>query len=190
MARKKKPESRIPQELIKQLVRDHYKSPADMLGPDGLLKEFTAAIVNAAMEAELTHHLGYESGEKPPADETNRRNGKSQKTVRTDHGSVEIETPRDREGSYEPILIEKHQREFKGFDDKILALYARGMSTRDIVGTIKDVYAVEISPDLVSRVADEILKELNEWQMRPLDEVYPVVWVDGLHVKIREKSKV
>lgn len=187
--RRRKPPGRIPQEVLDQLL-EGYTSPEDLTGPDGILKELTAALVNRAMESEMTEHLGYESGEQPPEDQENRRNGEGAKRVRSGYGELDVEVPRDREGSFEPQLIPKHQRHFDGFDDKILAMYGRGMSVRDIRGHLEEIYGVEVSPDLISRVTDGVLEELQSWRTRPLDRVYCVVYLDALVVKIRDKAGV
>jgi putative transposase len=176
-------------ELIDELLRQ-YGGSAGVTGPEGLLKDLTRAVVNRAMEAELTHHLGYEAGEPPPPEHSNRRNGKTRKTVRTGQGPVQIEVPRDREGSFEPQIIPKHQRQFDGFDDKILSMYARGMSTREIRAHLQEIYGVEVSADLISRVTDSVLEELTAWQSRPLERVYLVVYLDALVIKVRDKSGV
>lgn len=167
-----------------------YGGSAGVTGPEGLLKELTRRLVNRAMEGELTHHLGYEPGEEPPAEQDNRRNGKGRKRVRTGQGPIEVEVPRDRDGSFEPQLIAKHQRQFDGFDDKILSMYARGMSTREIRDHLEEIYGVEVSPDLISRVTDGVIEELTAWQSRPLERVYLVAYLDALVVKVRDKSGV
>lgn len=179
----------VPREVLDQLLAD-YRQPEDLIGPDGLLKQLMGALISRAMEAELTHHLGYEAGESPPPDQANRRNGKTQKQVRTELGSVAIDVPRDREGSFEPQLVPKHQRHFDGFDDKILSMYARGMSVREIRAHLAEVYGVQVSPDLISRATDAVIDELRQWQCRPLEPVYLVVYVDALMVKIRDKTGV
>jgi putative transposase len=160
------------------------------LDPEGLLRELTRSLVNCAMEAEFSHHLGYAQGELPSQEEGNRRNGKSDKTVRTGHGPIQIEIPRDREGSFEPKLIPKHSRQFSGFDDKIVSMYARGMTMREIVAHLQEIYGVQVSPDLISRVTDAVVEELQLWQSRPLESVYLVVYLDALVLKIRDKSGV
>ena len=187
--RDEKPAQRIPKELIDQLF-SVAGGPQGLTGPDGLLKQLTSALVNRALEAEMSNHLGYENGEEPPDDQPNRRNGRRIKKVRTDRGHFDVEVPRDRAGSFEPKLIAKHQRSFDGFDDKILSMYARGMSTRDIERHLLELYGVNVSPDLVSRVTDAVVDELKEWQSRPLDAVYPIVYIDALVVKIRDQGKV
>ncbi|NDC39390.1 MAG: IS256 family transposase [Proteobacteria bacterium] len=179
----------LPNELIDQLLAV-AGGGAGLTGPDGLLKKLTAALVNRALNAEMTHHLGYETGESPPSEQDNRRNGRRIKHVRTDRGEISVEVPRDRAGTFEPQLVGKHQRSFDGFDDKILSLYARGMTTRDIQRHMEELYGVEVSPDLISRVTDSVLDELAEWQGRPLESVYPIVYIDALVVKIRDQGKV
>lgn len=179
----------LPPELVEQLFAA-AGGPDGLTGPDGLLKQLTAALVNRALEAEMTDHLGYEKGDEPPGEQPNRRNGRREKTLRTERGDINIEVPRDRKGSFEPKLVGKHQRSFDGFDDKILSMYARGMTTRDIQRHLKELYGVDVSPDLVSRVTDAVIDELNAWQSRPLDAVYPIVYLDALMVKIRDQGVV
>ena len=176
-------------ELLDELLEEYGGSPG-VTGPDGLLKELTRAVVNRAMNAELTHHLGYESGQTPPSEQRNRRNGKGAKTVRTDQGPLEIDVPRDRDGTFEPQLVPKHQRHFDGFDDKILSMYARGMTTREIRAHLEEIYGVAVSPDLISRVTDAVVDELTAWQGRPLERVYLVAYLDALVIKVRDKSGV
>lgn len=176
-------------DLIDQLVKE-AGGPEGVKGPNGLLRKLTAAIVNRVLEAEMAEHLGYDSGEEPPADQGNRRNGHRPKQVRTERGIIEVEVPRDRGGTFEPKLIGRHQRSFDGFDDKVLSMYARGMSTRDIKRHLHELYGVDVSPDLISRVTDAVVDELTEWQNRPLEAVYPIVYIDALVVKIRDQGKV
>ena len=179
----------LPKELIDQLLAA-AGGGAGLTGPDGLLKKLTAALVNRALDAEMSEHLGYDSGERPPPEQGNRRNGRRTKQVRTERGDIAVEVPRDRAGTFEPRLVGKHQRSFDGFDDKILSMYARGMTTRDIQRHLEELYGVDVSPDLISRVTDAVLDELNEWQSRPLESVYPIVYIDALVVKIRDQGKV
>ena len=186
---KKPAEPRIRPELIEELMAN-YKSPEDLTGPDGLLKELTAALVNRAMGAELDHHLGYAPGEAPPEGETNRRNGKRSKKLRSDQGTLEIEVPRDRESSFEPQIVPKHQRHFDGFDDKILSMYARGMTTREIQAHLEEIYGVEVGASLISKVTDAVVDEMRNWQQCPLECCYPIVYIDALVAKIRDKSGV
>lgn len=177
----------IRQELLDELLKD-YKSPEDLLGQGGLLKELTKALVEKALDGELTHHLGYPKHSVSKND--NARNGKSKKGLLTGHGKMEIVSPRDRNGSFEPELVKKRQTRFDGFDDKILSMYARGMTVREIQGHLEDIYAVEVSPDLISSVTDSVLDEVKAWQDRPLDAVYPIVFMDALRVKIRDNGHV
>jgi putative transposase len=179
----------IPEELIDQLLAN-YSRPEDLTGEDGLFKQLKKALIERALGAELTEHLGYEKGDPAGRGSGNSRNGASAKTLLTEEGEVKIAVPRDRAGSFEPKLVAKGQTRFDGFDDKILSLYARGMSVREIQGHLLELYGVEVSPDLVSRVTDAVLDEVREWQNRPLDPVYPVVFFDALRVKIRDEGLV
>ena len=181
--------SGIPKELLDQLLSS-AGGEAALKDPQGLLQELTAAVVGRALEAELDEHLGYGSGETPPEEQSNRRNGRGRKRLRTSQGEVEVAIPRDREGTFEPQLVPKHQRQFAGFDDKILAMYARGMTVRDIRAHLEEMYGVEVSPDLISRVTDSVVDELRVWQSRPLESVYCIVYLDALVVKIRAKGVV
>jgi transposase-like protein len=157
---------------------------------DAAVRRFKKAIIERALGGELTHHLGYPPGGAKPEDSTNHRNGTGSKTVLTDDGPLGIAVPRDRDGTFEPRFIPKHERRFTGFDDKILALYARGMTVREIQGFLADMYAVEVSPDLISTVTDGIVAEVMAWQSRPLERLYPVVFFDALRVKIRDEATV
>ena len=187
--RKQASKSPFPEELLDQLMSG-YTSPEDLTGPDGLLKTLTKALVERAMTAELGQHLGYERGAAPPESQANRRNGTSKKTLRTDQGPVIVDVPRDRDGSFEPQIVGKHQRQFNGFDDKILSMYARGMSVRDIRAHLEEIYGVNVSPDLISRATDEIVAELTAWQNRPLEPLYLVAYIDAMVIKIRDKGVV
>lgn len=184
-----RPSAKLRPELVEELLAA-AGGPQGLTGADGLLKQLTAALVNRALEAEMSDHLGYESREEPPTEQTNRRNGHRTKKVRSDQGVMDVDVPRDREGSFEPKLVGKHQRVFDGFDDKILSMYARGMSTRDIRAHLHELYGVDVSPDLISRVTDAVVDELTEWQGRALDAVYPIVYIDALMVKVRDQGKV
>jgi transposase-like protein len=152
--------------------------------------DFKKAVIERAMGAELSHHLGYRPGEARPEGQGNHRNGTTGKTVLTDDGPVRLELPRDRDGSYEPILIPKHERRFTGFDDKIVAMYARGMTVREIRGFLAEQYGTEVSPEFISSVTEEVMAEVTAWQNRPLELMYPVVFFDALRVKIREDALV
>jgi putative transposase len=179
----------ITPELLDRLLAN-YTKPEDLLGEDGLLKQLKKALVERALGAELSEHLGYEKGDPAGRGSGNNRNGFSAKTVLTDDGELEISVPRDRAGTFEPQLIPKGQTRFDGFDDKILSLYARGMTVREIQGHLAELYGVDVSPDLISRVTDAVLDEVREWQNRPLDPVYPIVFFDALRVKIRDEGLV
>lgn len=176
-------------ELLDELIAE-YGGSSGVTGPDGLLKDLTRRVVNRAMGAELTQHLGYEPGQAPPEGQDNRRNGKTEKTIRTGQGPIQVEVPRDRDGTFEPQLIPKHQRHFDGFDDKILSMYARGMTVREIRAHLEEIYGVEVSPDLISRVTDAVIEEMTTWQNRPLERVYLVAYLDALVIKVRDKSGV
>src|SRR6201996_7867803 len=179
----------LPDELIDQLMGG-AKSGEELTGQGGLLSQLTKRMVERAMEVELTDHLGYEPHQEPPGGAGNTRNGSTPKTLVTEHGPVRIETPRDREGSFEPQIVRKRQRRFEGFDDKILALYARGMSTRDISAHLEEIYGVEVGRDLISKVTDAVMEDARAWQTRPLDDVYPVLFLDALVLKIRDGGSV
>src|ERR1700745_1682678 len=179
----------IAPELLDQLLAN-YEKPEDLTGDGGLFKQLKKALIERALGAELTDHLGYEKGDPAGRGKGNSRNGTRSKTVLTEDGEVEIALPRDRAGSCGPQLIAKGQTRFDGFDDKILSLYARGMTVREIQGHLAELYGTEVSPDLISRVTDAVLDEGREWQNRPLDPVYPVVFFDALRVKIRDEGLV
>ena len=182
-------ETTIAPELLDQLLSG-YTKPDDLLGEDGLFKHLKKALIERALGAELTEHLGYERGDPAGRGSGNNRNGVSSKTVLTDDGKIEIAVPRDRAGTFEPQLIPKGQTRFEGFDDRILSLYSRGMTVREIQGHLTELYGIEVSPDLISRVTDAVLDEVREWQNRPLDPVYPIVFCDALRVKIRDEGLV
>lgn len=147
------------------------KTTEEIVGPEGLLKQLTKALIERAMNAEMKHHLGYEKHSPEGRETGNNRNGKSRKNVQGEFGSVEIEVPRDRNGTFEPKIIPKHERRFSGFDEKILSMYARGMTTRDIEGHLEEMYGVEVSPALISQVTDAVMEEVRAWQNRPLDPI-------------------
>lgn len=176
-------------ELLDQLLAG-YEKPEDLTGEDGLFRRLKKALIERALGAELTDHLGYERGDPAGRGSGNSRNGVSAKTLLTEDGEVQIEVPRDRAGTFEPQLIGKGQTRFDGFDDKIISLYARGMTVREIQGHLAELYGTEVSPDLISKVTDAVLDEVRDWQNRPLDPVYPVVFFDALRVKIRDEGTV
>ena len=190
MATKKKTPLRelpaIPAELVDQFV----KGPMTAEAVQNLSMAFKKALIERALGAELGHHLGYPAGGERPEQATNQRNGKSSKTVLTDDGPLRVEIPRDRDGSFAPILIPKHERRFTGFDDKIIGMYARGMTVREIQGFLLEQYGTEVSPEFVSSVTDAVMDEVTAWQTRPLETMYPVVFFDALRVKIREDGVV
>ena len=180
---------RLSDELIDELLAG-AETEAEIVGPGGLLADLTRRLVERALSAELTEHLGYQRHQEPPGGAGNARNGTTPKTLVTEHGPVRIDAPRDRKGSFEPQLVRKGQRRFEGFDDKILALYARGLSVRDIEAHLAEIYGVKVGRDLISRVTDAVIEDVRAWQQRPLDDVYPVVFLDCLVLKIREGGTV
>jgi putative transposase len=179
----------IRDEILEELLKD-YKNPEDLTGKDGLLKELTKRLLEKAMDSELTRHLGYEKYSPAGKKSGNSRNGKSSKKLKGDFGEIPIEVPRDRNGDFEPQLIQKHQTRFSGFDDKIVSMYARGMTTRDIQEHLKEIYGVEVSADLVSTVTDAVVDDVKEWQNRPLDAVYPILYLDATILKVRNEGRV
>jgi transposase-like protein len=193
MSRKRKwtkseaPLAPVPPEILDQFVRQGPLTPDEL---EAAVRRFKKAIIERALGGELTHHLGYPPGSAKPEAMTNHRNGTSGKTVLTDEGPLPIAIRRDREGTFEPRLIAKHERRFTGFDDKILARYARGMTVREIQAFLAEMYAVEVSPDLISTVTDAVVAEITAWQSRPLEPMYPVVFFDALRVKIRDEATV
>jgi putative transposase len=179
----------VSKEVLDGLLAD-YKKPEDLIGENGLLKQLTKALVERALEAEMGDHLGHGKNE-PVANATgNTRNGKSKKTLKGDFGALPIDIPRDRQGSFEPLLISKHQTRWTGFDEKILSLYARGMTVREIQGHLQEMYGAEVSPTLISSVTDAVIDEVKAWQSRPLDALYPIVYLDCIHVKVRDAGAV
>jgi len=179
----------ITKEVLDELLKD-YKGPDDITGPNGLLKQLSKAVIERAMQAEMTEQLGYEKSDQSKKPTENRRNGKSSKTLRSDQGPLNIEVPRDRKGVFEPEIVPKHQRDFKGFDDKILSMYSRGMTTRDITETLKEIYGTEVSPELISRVTDSVKDLLDEWRSRPLDIFYPVIFLDALVINVKDGAHI
>ena len=179
----------IRDELIDELLQG-YRSPEDLTGEEGLFKELKKRLLERALGAELSEHLGYEKGDPAGRGSGNSRNGYSNKTVIGEDGAIEIEVPRDRNGSFEPQIVAKGQTRLDRFDDRIVSLYARGLSVREIRAHLQELYGVAVSPDLISRVTDAVLEEVREWQNRPLDPVYPVIFFDALRVKIRDEGLV
>jgi putative transposase len=180
---------RISDEVIDELLAG-ARTEEEIAGPGGLLAQLTKRLIERALEVELTGHLGYEPHAEPPGGAGNTRNGGTPKTLVTEQGPVPIKTPRDRDGSFEPKLVRKRQRRFRGFDDKILALYSRGLSTRDIEAHLEEIYGVKVGRELISKVTDAVMDDVREWAQRPLEEVYPVVFLDALVLKIRDGGTV
>ena len=175
--------------LIDELLQD-CKDPKDILGQNGLLKQLTKRLIERTLQAELTDHLGYEPYAPEGHGADNCRNGKGSKTLQSDSGPIQIEVPRDRDSSFEPKFVKKRQRRLEGFDDKVLSLYARGLSTRDIQGQLEELYGVEVSPALISNVTEAVLEDVRAWQCRPLSAVYPILYFDALFVKTRQDGPV
>jgi putative transposase len=180
---------RLSDAVIDELLAG-ASSEEEIVGPGGLLAQLTKRLVERALEVELTDHLGYEPHAEPPGGTGNTRNGSTPKTLITDNGPVPIDTPRDRDGTFEPTIVRKRQRRFVGFDDKILALYSRGLSVRDIEAHLAEIYGVKVGRDLISRVTDAVMDDVRAWQQRPLEDVYPVIFLDALVLKIREGGSV
>jgi putative transposase len=179
MPRRKEP--RIPDAILDQLLAG--ADPKTAFDPNGLLDGLKKALAERALNAEMDHHLGGE-------EDGNSRNGYGRKTVVTDTGKIDLEVPRDRRSTFDPQLIAKYQRRFPGFDDKIVSMYARGMSTREIAGHLRDLYGIDVSPDLISAVTDAVLEEIAAWQARPLEAAYPLVFLDAIRVKVRDEGLV
>ena len=177
-----------PPQISAQLLEELIPGPVTKEQFEDIFQNFKKAFIERALKAEMDHHLGYGPGQAKPEGGTNHRNGSSAKTVLTDAGSLRIEVPREREGTFEPQLIGKHERRLTGFDDKIIAMYARGMTVREIQGFMAEMYAVDVSPDLISSVTDAVMSEVTAWQSRPLESMYPVVFFDALRVKIGEDA--
>lgn len=186
MSRKKKAPNRVD-DLLDELLED-CRSPEDILGESGLMSQIKKRLVERALAGELNHHLKLEQAEERPS---NSRNGSSQKTVTSEAGELELAIPRDRNGSFEPVLVPKHQRRLASLDEKILSLYARGMSTRDISAQLAELYGgAKVSAALISEVIESVSEDVKAWQTRPLDEVYPIVYLDALYVNIKVSGRV
>lgn len=190
---KKKTNTQEPEfsdELLDKLL-EGYGGPDDMFGQDGLLDRLKSRLVERSLHTELTHHLGYDKHDTRPEGTENARNGTGPiRKIKTESGEIEVSVPRDRDGSFEPALLPKYARRIEGFDDMVIGLYARGMSTRDIQDQLQEIYKFKVSPDLISDVTDEILVEVTEWQNRPLEDVYPIVYFDALVTKVRTDGRV
>lgn len=181
--------SKMNKQLVDQLIKD-CKTPEDFFGENGLIKSFVKTVMESALNAELTSHLGYEKHDIKGYNTGNSRNGTTPKTLKGEFGEIELEIPRDRNGSYTPQLLPKHQTRFEGFDEKILSLYARGMTTRDIQAQLQDLYGVEVSHTLISNVTDAVLDEVKTWQSRSLDSIYPIVYLDAIVIKVKDNKQV
>jgi len=180
---------RISNEMIDELLAG-ASTEEEIAGPGGLLAELTKRLVERAVEVELTDHVGYEPHQEPPGGAGNTRNGSSPKTLICEHGKVGIDAPRDRDGSFDPTIVKKRQRRFQGFDDKILALYSRGLSVRDIAAHLEEIYGVNVGRDLISRVTDGVMDDVRDWGKRPLEDIYPIVFLDCMVLKIRDGGSV
>ena len=176
----------VDEQLADELLGRAQAEGVELLGPDGLLSQVTKAVLERALAEEMTHHLGYEKHDPAGRGSGNSRNGSTGKRLLTEVGSIDLQVPRDRAGTFSPQIVRKGQSRLDGFNERIIALYGRGLSTRDIRAHLREMYDVEVSPDLISRVTDGVVEELQEWQSRPLDRVYPVVFIDALMVKIRD----
>jgi putative transposase len=181
--------SKLPDEVVDELL-DGASTEEEIVGPGGVLAQLTKRLVERALEVEITDHVGYDRHLEPPGGSGNTRNGSTRKTLVTEQGPVEIRAPRDRDGSFEPKIVRKRQRRFEGFDEKILALYSRGLSTRDIERFLRELYGVSVGRDLISRVTDAVMDDARAWQQRPLEDVYPVVFLDCMVLKIRDGGSV
>jgi len=179
----------LDNELIDNLLKN-YKKPEDLIGENGLLKQLTKQLLERAMAAEMTEHVGYDKHDAAGNNSGNSRNGKSAKTIKGTFGELALETPRDRNGTFEPQIIEKHQTRFTGFDKNILSLYSRGLSTREIQQHLKEIYGVEVTAGLISSVTDEVLDEVKTWQNRQLEAVYPIMYLDAIQFKVRDNGHV
>jgi putative transposase len=181
----------IETEAIDKLIKDlDLKKGTELFGASGLVKQITKRLVERVLEVEMEEHLGYPRGERGEEPRANPRNGTTSKSVKTDDGKLEILVPRDRKGTFEPQLVKKRQTMLTGFDDKVLSLYGRGMSTRDIQGHLAELYGTEVSPDLISRVTDAVLEDVQEWRKRPLAPVWPIVYLDALVIRVRDGGAV
>jgi putative transposase len=179
----------IRPELLDELLKE-YQNPQDLLGDDGIIKQLTKAMIERCLQTEMEEHLGYPKHGHKAEEQSNVRNGKSRKKLKSEHGELEIAVPRDRDSSFEPVLVKKRQTRLEGFEEKIVALYARGMTTRDIQAQLQDLYGVEVSPTFISNVTEEVMDEVRQWQNRLLEPLYPILYVDCLMVKVRENQRV
>src|ERR1700736_3840854 len=179
----------IRPELLDELLKD-YQTPQDLFGENGIIKQLTKGMIERCLQAEMEEHLGYARHGRKKPESANTRNGTGTKTLKSEHGELDIAVPRDRDGSFEPLLVKKRQSRLEGFEEKILALYARGMTTRDIQAQVQELYGVEVSPTFISNVTEEVMEEVRQWQNRPLEALYPILYMDCLVVKVRENQRV
>ncbi|MEW6210691.1 MAG: IS256 family transposase [Acidobacteriota bacterium] len=184
-----KTQTTIDSQLLDQLLKN-YQQPDDLIGSGGILEQLTKALIERVLQGELTHHLGYDKHSPEGHNSGNSRNGSSPKTLTGKNGQIQIAVPRDRNAEFEPQFIPKHQTRFDGFDEKIISMYSRGMTTREIQAHLEEIYSVEVSPALISTLTDEVLDEVKQWQSRPLSPLYPIVWLDGLRVTVRQDGRV
>jgi transposase-like protein len=190
MRKQTQPKPKVDQ-LLDELMQD-YSSPEQILGEQGLIKQLSKRLIERALQAELTHHLQTPTDSDNALSQSahNSRNGFSAKTVHTDQGAFELQIPRDRLSDFEPVIVPKGQRRLAGLDEKIIALYARGSSTRDIQAQLEELYGVELSPTLISQVTDAVSDEVRQWQNRPLDSLFPILFLDALYIKLRQNGQV
>lgn len=179
----------IDEKILDELLKN-YKNPEDLLGDDGILRQLTKSLLERAMETEMTDHLGYQKNSPDGNGSGNSRNGHSNKTVTGKAGKIHLNVPRDRNGEFDPKIVKKRQKRFDGFDEKIISLYSRGITTREIQGHLEEIYGVEVSPTLISDVTNAVIGEVKEWQARPLESIYPIVYFDAIVVKSREDGRV
>jgi len=175
-------------QLLDRMIKG--KTPEQVLGEGGLLKDLTKRLVERMLSGELTEHLGYEPHAPEGRGSGNSRNGTTPKRVLTENGELDLEVPRDRAGEFEPQVVKKGQRRLPGFDEKVIALYARGLSTRDIQGHLLELYGVEVSPSLISTVTDAVIDDVRAWQARPLEACYPILYLDAIHLRVRDGGSV
>ena len=183
---------KLSEELLKQLQEDVAKSKSvdDLMGKDGAVKRLIKGLLEEMLGGELSGHLGYEKHEKKPKEGSNRRNGSSQKTLKSEYGPLTIDIPRDRNGEFDPVLIAKYQKDLGQIEEKILSMYAKGMSTRDIGAHIRDIYGIDIAPTTISAITEKVLLRVKQWQSRALDSLYPILYFDAIHFKVREEGRV
>lgn len=179
----------ITEDLLDQLIAD-YKKPEDLIGENGLLKQLTKRLLERAMQAEMTDHLGYTKNAPSGNNTGNSRNGSYKKKVKGDFGELDLSVPRDRNATFDPTIIPKGETRFKGFDDKIISMYARGMTTRDIQSHLEEMYGVDVSPTLISQVTEAVTEEVRLWQNRPLDDIYPIVYLDAVRIKVKHNGQI